>query len=220
MKIIDVEQGTPEWHKLRRGKPTASEFGRIITPAKGDYAKGAETYINDLVAESLGEYRTFQGTPDTDRGIRLEEEAVKWLRLKYGHKTRKVGFCLSDCGRYGASPDRLFEDGTPLEVKCPLLKTLIGWRTDWEEEGIFPLEHRAQIHGEMWVTGASMCRFLAYSDNPHAEHLYIEVKRDEFTEKLGAAVLKFCNRLDVVRRREAGDEYEILFPQPQPQPAA
>lgn len=212
MKEIDVEQGKPEWHAVRKGKPTASEFGRIITPAKGEYAKGAETYVNELVAESLGEYRTFQGTPDTDRGIRLEGEAVKWLKLRHGLVARKVGFCLSDCGRYGASPDRLFEDGSPLEVKCPQLKTLIGWRSDWEEEGIFPAEHKAQVHGEMWVTGASMCRFLAYSDNPYAEHLLIEVKRDDFTEKLGAAVLKFCDRLEVVRRREAGDEYEVLFP--------
>jgi hypothetical protein len=212
MRTINVVQGSPEWHKLRIGKPTASEFGRIITPAKGDYAKGAETYAAELVAESLGEYRTFQGTPDTDRGIRLEGEAVKWLRLRYGYKTNEVGFCLSDCGRYGASPDRLMDDGTPLEVKCPLLKTLIGWRTDWVEEGVFPLEHRAQIHGEMFVTGAQKCLFLAYSDNAYAEHLLIEVKRDDFTEKLGAAVLKFCDRLDVLRRREAGDEYEILFP--------
>lgn len=214
MKIIDVEQGTPAWHKLRLGIPTASEFGRIITPAKGEYAKGAETYINELVSESLGEYRTFQGTPDTERGIRLEVEAVRWLKLRHGYATRGVGFCLSDCGRYGASPDRLLEDGSPLEVKCPLLKTLIGWRTEWEETGSLPVEHRAQCHGEMFVTGASRCLFLAYSDNPYAEHLLVEVKRDEFTEKLGAAVLKFCDRLEVVRRREAGDEYEILFPTP------
>lgn len=208
---IPVEQGKPEWHKLRRGIPTASEFGRIITPAKGDYAKGAETYAAELVAESLGEYRTFQGTPDTDRGIRLEGEAVKWLKLRYGYAFREVGFCRSDCGRYGATPDRMMDLNVPLEVKCPMLKTLIGWRTDWLDDGILPLEHKAQIHGEMFVTGADRCVFVAYSDNPYAEHLMIEVKRDDFTKRLGDAVLKFCDRLEVLRKREAGDEYSVLF---------
>jgi hypothetical protein len=220
VKIFDVKQGHPEWHALRRGKPTASEFGRIITPAKGEYAAGAETYVAELAAEALGAYRSFQGTPDTDRGIRMEEEAVDWLELDTGIKTRKVGFCLSDCGRFGASPDRLFEDGTPLEVKCPQESTLISWRNDWIDRGIFPLQHKAQVHGEMLVTGAPRCVFMAYTDNPYIQHLRITVERDEFTERLGAAVLRFCDRLEFVLRREAGSEYDVLFPSQTPNPAA
>ena len=41
MKIVDVEQNTPEWEAVRLGKPTASEFHRIITAVKGDLSEQA-----------------------------------------------------------------------------------------------------------------------------------------------------------------------------------
>jgi hypothetical protein len=42
--------------------------------------------------------------------------------------------------------------------------------------------------------------------------MLVEVERSEFTEKLGACVLQFCDRLDQIRREILGDEYEVYFP--------
>jgi len=208
VKVFDVIQGSPEWFKLRRGIPTGSEFSRIITPAKGEYAKGADTYAAELIAESLGWYRRFQGSPDTERGHRLEKEALRWLKLRYSIATKPVGFCMSDCGRYGASPDALTADGVPVEVKNPDLHTIIKWKIT----GGLPEDHKVQCHAEMLVTGADRCIFIANTENGYIENIYIEVMRDEFTEKLKAATEKFCDRLDTLRRELTGDEYEVLFP--------
>jgi hypothetical protein len=207
-KEIQTVQGSPEWFKLRRGIPTGSEFGRIVTPAKGDYAKGADGYAAELIAESLGWYRSFQGSPDTERGHRLEKEALRWLRLHHGIKSRPAGFLLSDCGRYGCSPDAITDNGEPVEVKCPDTHTFIKWVI----AGGIPDEHRVQLHGEIILTGADCCHFVAYSENQYLNGIYIRVERDEFTDKLQAALLKFCDRLDQLRRELTGDEYEVLFP--------
>ena len=207
MKTFDCIQGSPEWHKLRRGIPTASEFSRIITPSKGEYAKGADTYAAELIAESLGWYRSFQGSPDTERGHRLEKEALRWLKLRHGIASRQIGFILSDCGRYGCSPDALTIDGEPIEVKAPDTHTFIKWRIT----GGLPEDHKAQCHGEMILTNANCCHFVAYTDNPYMENIYIIVERDEFTQKLEAGILRFCERLDQLRREITGDESDNIF---------
>ena len=213
MKIVNCTQGTDLWHSMRCGRPTGSEFGRIITPKKGDYAAGAGSYAAELIAATLGWYKSFQGNSDTERGHRLEKEAGRWLNLRYGIKIQEVGFCLSDCGRYGASPDALCIDGiTPVEIKCPDLHTLIKWKIDGE----LPIEHKAQCHGEMFVTGADRCIFLAYSDHEALDSMMVEVKRDAFTEKLGECVLKFCDELDRLRNELLGEEAEFYLPKMPP----
>ena len=216
MIVHDVIQGSPEWFALRKGRPTGSEFKRIVTPSKGEYAKGADTYAAELIAGSLGWYKSFQGSPDTERGHRLEKEALRWLTLRYGIKTKPVGFCMSDCGRYGASPDALTMDGVPVEVKNPDLHTFIKWRI----EGGLPDDHKVQCHAEMIVTGADKCIFVANTECGYLENMMIEVPRDEFTDKLGLALLAFCDRLDQLRRELTGEEYENLFPENEKSPCA
>ena len=161
------------------------------------------------MAESLGWYKSeFKGSPDTDRGNRLEKEALRWLRLHHGIATRQVGFLLSACGRYGCSPDAIAEDGCPVEVKAPDLHTFIKWHI----AGGLPDDHKAQCHGEMILAGADKCYFVSYPENQYVEPKLIIVERDGFTAKLAAALPMFCDRLDHLRRELTGDEYDVLFP--------
>ena len=208
MKEINIQQGTKEWLALRRGIPTASNFKRICTAAKAQYAAGADEYAADLLADTLGVYRSDASGEDIDRGHRLEDEARRWTRLQLGQQIRTVGFILSDCGRVGYSPDGILADGRPLEIKAPNVKTMIGWKL----RGGLPPEHAPQVHGAMWMTGASGAVFVAYSDHPSVENMLVEVERNKFTEKLGDCVLRFCDRLDEVRRLILGDEYKVYFP--------
>jgi len=55
MHIINLEQGSDEWLKARLGKPTASRFGDIITPDKGDKSKTYTTYLYELLGELLSD---------------------------------------------------------------------------------------------------------------------------------------------------------------------
>lgn len=219
MKTFFFDQGSPSWYAIRRGRPTGSEFGRIITPAKGELAAGRDTYAAELVASLLGWQQGFQGTPDTQRGNALEKEAIRWLQFDRGLAGSDVGFCLSDCGRYGASPDWLVNDNTPVEVKAPDTHTFIKWWQHWRKTGEIPLDHKAQCHGEMFVTGADRMIFMAYPDHPSLPRLVIDVKRDSFTEKLGECVLKFCDELEALRLDVLGEEavcFEPTIPTEQP----
>lgn len=210
-----IIQGSPEWYQIRRGRPTASEFGRIITPAKGELASGRDTYAAELVASLLGWTTGFQGTPDTQRGNYLEKEAIRFLQFDRGLTGRDVGFCLSDCGRYGASPDWLTSDNEPTEVKAPDTHTMIKWWQHFRKTGEVPIDHKAQCHGEMHVTKSDRCIFLAYSDHPALPKLVIDVKRDAFTTKLGECVEKFCDELEALRLDVLGEEaccYEPTIP--------
>lgn len=212
MKAYDAPQGSPEWYKLRLGRPTASRFGDIITAKQEKYAAAAETYLAELIAESLGEISDFAGTPDTEHGVRYEREALRWLKLNHGIATKPVGFCVSDCGRYGGSPDALVVGiNAPVEVKCPKIKTFIGWWRDYERTGLMPFDHKAQVHGEMIVTGADHAYFLAYVPNPYLETLLVRVERDGFTEKLEGYLTTFCDELEAARRALTGEHYEEIF---------
>lgn len=210
MKIFDMAQGSDEWTEIRRGIPTGSEFSRIITPAKGEYAAGADAYAAELLAEFLDWSKKFSGNADTDRGNLMEPEALKWLAMRHDLEGRAVGFCLSDCGRYGASPDWLLNDGRPVEVKNPDTHTFLKWKI----KGELPQEHKVQVHGEMVVTGAESGIFLAYLDHPVIEPLLIEVVRDVFTAKVKSCVEQFCDRLEELKIQLAGSDADTVFARP------
>lgn len=207
-KEIDTIQGSPEWWKARRGIPTGSQFSRIITAKKGDYATGSKHYQAELIAEALGWQSGFQGTPDTQRGNLMESEALRWLAFEHGIKARECGFFISDCERYGASPDGIVVGGIePVEVKCPALNTFLKWRADGE----LPDDHKAQCHGEMILTGADKCYFVAYADHEQLDNWLIVVERDEYTDKLEKHLERFCEELEAMQRKFVL-EPEIIFP--------
>lgn len=196
MKVAHVEQYSPLWWKVRRGIPTASEFGRIVSPAKGIYAEGAVTYMDELIASAVGQQSSFKGTEDTDRGNLLEKPALRWLAYQHGIQTEEVGFLLSDDETHGASPDSMVAGQiVPVEIKAPKLSTLLGWRREYKKTKTVPREHRLQVHGEMFVSGADCAIFVGYAEYPCVENLLIEVKRDDFTEKLGDHLARFTKEL-------------------------
>ena len=53
MIVIDCEQGTDEWRQARAGVATASQFGRLVTPAKLLPSKQLYGYAIELAAERI-----------------------------------------------------------------------------------------------------------------------------------------------------------------------
>jgi len=122
-KFWDVQQGSQAWLEARMGRPTASQFDRIITPS-GSPSKSASGYCNALLVEvMLG--RPLIGTemPWMTRGKEMEAEAVKYYELMRDVETVPIGFVTTDDGRIGASPDRLVGTDGLLEIKCPTDET-------------------------------------------------------------------------------------------------
>ena len=160
MRIVDCVQGSEAWHDLRKGRPTASQFVKIITPAKLQPSAQMKDYAAELACVQLG----LDDSPEPmvsywmERGIELEPEAVAAYEEAIGVPTEEVGFVFpDDSSLYGCSPDRLLPENGILEVKCPAPTTL----TKYLEEGC-PNNYKMQIQAQLWITGADYCDFWAW----------------------------------------------------------
>lgn len=186
MIIVTSEQRTPEWFAARRGLPTASEFGSIITPKKMDYASAADTYIDSLIdaimrPDASGD-ESWTGNRHTRRGEELEPEAAGTYAFDRDVRLTAVGLVLSACKRFGCSPDSLIGADGMLEAKAPDGPTFVRWLREHRRTGGLPLEHKPQVHGSLIVTGRAWCDFLAYC--PGYDPLVVRVTPDKFTDRL------------------------------------
>lgn len=194
MKIFrDIEQGTPEWEAIRRGKPTASRFSDIVTTKTGELSKSCDRYIRELIGEIFcPDFKEWEGNKFTEHGKQFEAEAREAFVAETGLKVEQVGFCLSDDGVSGCSPDGLvFSNGkvvSGVEIKCKIPRTHIGYVLD----GGLPDDHKQQVHGSMAVTGMNEWHFWSYY--PGMRHHHVIVKRDSYTEKLSESVSAFVQK--------------------------
>lgn len=203
----NVVQLSPEWWALKRAIPSASNFDRILTPAKGEKSEQQIPYICELVGEIL-EYHPevmsenpLNPTRPRDNGILREPEARHWYAVETGLDVRQTGVCFTDDGRLCCSPDGVIavpESHDPrtgawqagqvtgcLELKNPLAKTQAAYLV----KGGLPREYKCQVHGQLVVTGAKWVDFFSYC--PPLKPLLVRVHPDEFTEKLRAELAKF-----------------------------
>jgi len=199
--IYNVRQGSEEWERLRKGRATASEFDRIVTPAKLKFAAGARSYAIQKVAELLN-IDSPQQAPSywMERGSELEPHAFREFCETIA-PAEPVGFVtLDDLPMVGCSPDGFVGDDGILEIKCPKAETLI----EWLFTGGLPSEYRLQVQGELWVTGRTIGHFFAW--HPEIEPMHVVVDREpeviEAFEECMPKFLKMVNDiLGSVKRR-------------------
>ena len=193
MKIIDCIQGSEKWLLARAGKPTASEFDNLITPlGKPTTGQGRQSYLLKKVAERAMGYplQTFAGGA-LEQGSILEGEALPWLEFAKNLKVNRVGFCTTDDGRIGCSPDGLIGEDGGIEIKCPEPHTHLKYLLD----GKIPADYVAQVQGSLFVTGRAWWYFLSYNRNFPA--LFLKIEPDPaFQAALGAALKTFLEEFD------------------------
>lgn len=184
MQHLDFPQGSLAWFEARAGKPTASCFDRILTPSTLKCSKQSDAYMNRLLAEKwTGHVFEEVTTVWMDRGKSLEAEACQYYEFQTGRSLQECGFCLTDDGKIGASPDRFAGDEGIAEIKCPLPSIQIGYLLG----GGVPAEYWLQVQGELFVTGRAWCDFLSYC--PGLPELLIRVEPDLKTQSALALAL-------------------------------
>lgn len=198
-KIIDCQQNTPEWFRARVGIPTASEFSTLVTAKtrKPSTGEGVRSYGAKKLAERwLGRpVDTFVGSFAMEQGSILEDEAIPAFELDTGLEGKRVGFVLSDCGRFGCSPDLLLH-GSGVEAKCPRPETHVGYLL----KGVCPDDYFAQCQGGILVTGFPHWWFVSYARG--FPLLVVKVMRDaEYQQVLAESLDSFCDDLDANYRR-------------------
>ena len=184
-----MQQQSEEWFRVRKGRPTASNASRILTPTGKDSSQW-DSFAIELTAECLrpDELPAFLGNANTDRGNELEAEARQTFAEIMGLDVTQVGFVTCDRGFIGCSPDGLiYRDGEPvagLELKCPLAKNHLAYLV----EGGVPPEYRPQVHFSMSLTGLPWY-FMSYCPGmrPHIALAH----PDEYTAKMQDAVERF-----------------------------
>lgn len=192
MIVHDCLQGSDLWHWHRLGLPTASNFGRIIQPVKGELSKGIDDYIAELIAETVtGPTEGGYMSRPMWEGTNIEADARGWYQYDRGVTIKQVGFVTDDLRRWGCSPDGLSDDdkGPGLELKGPTAKVHVGYMLDPES---LDAAYKCQVHGGMVVCERTHWDLVSYCHG--FEPVVRRVVWDGFTDKLAAALLAFTDR--------------------------
>ncbi len=197
MKIFkDIEQRSPEWHELRKGKITGTLLKRVIGGAKTQ--DGA---FYELLAERLSTAGV-ETASAMDRGLALEPEALSVFEKKSGKKVTQVAFVQSDFNKnIGYSPDGLIMKGKKcsedVEVKCLSSANHVrAWLTN-----SVPDEYDAQIIQGFIANDDLKTRHVVFYDPRIEVHPYhcIKVERKDVAEKVESykkAEIDFLKRVD------------------------
>lgn len=195
MKIYEGEQKTEDWHKLRLGKFTGSDFhiyyGKSKKRDDGIYTKTAER-----ITKTRSDSATFSNK-HMERGNLLESEAIAIYELEKGVEVKQVSFIELD-DKVGCSPDGLVEKDGMIEIKSRdnhiFLKEFITGKK------AIPPSVITQMQFNMYVAERKWCDYICYNPN-FTKSLYVErIDRDE------EAIEKIKNQL-----RECEEEINIIL---------
>lgn len=193
-----VDQRSPEWYEMRRGRITASRFSDILT-STGKPSTKQDGYINDLVAEHLAfEPLDYYQNDAMARGTELEPEARRKYEEYAQWAVAEVAFVADEALPIGCSPDGVVidqDDFEPtkleniiggVELKCPGHRNHISWM----RKGKCPPEYLPQIQGTMLICQVEWWDFFSYHPKIKKQFLF-RVQRDEnwiraFTEEVQA----------------------------------
>lgn len=200
MRFYQVEQGSAAWYGLRIGRPTASNFHKIVTP-KGEPSRQAMKYLYRLVAERLLNETMDDQLAYVDwvqRGREQEPNAVAAFEFINDVTLEPGGFATTDDGRLGASPDRIIRGRgvAGVEVKCPAPWTQIGYLLDGVED-----DYRPQVQGQMLVCDVFEAVHF-YSWHPQTPPFHIVTRPERgYQSILRSALMAFSDAVDIATER-------------------
>lgn len=207
MRIVKCEQQSEAWEKLRR-RPTASDFHRFVTPARGDYSAQATAYAAEIVAKKLGVYTEPPPTFWMEWGTENEPNAKHCYELQTGLEIREVGFVLPDnTDAYGGSPDGLVGENGLIEIKCPAPETLISYHA----AGEMPVQYRPQVQGLLLITGMEWCDFYAW--HPELTPFLQRIEPDEdYQAKIAECLLRLLQEIQRIEAKVQACHHELVAP--------
>jgi hypothetical protein len=212
------DQGSPEWHRARCGRLTASNFHimRAIArlkfgPNAGDYSAEAKNHAFRVSIERISEEPLDGGfeTWAMTRGHELEPEARGEHEVEAGVIVERVGFMMTDDGAFGCSLDGIIRPEGRSEYKCYV---------DPEKIRSIVLHGDIsmaidQVQGGLWISEGEWMDFCLYCPALRSAGKQLVRKRiyrdDNFIEELEADLLEF---------KALVDDYERILRAPLPDP--
>lgn len=176
MKILNnFTQGSEQWLSYREGKISGTALGDLYSP-RGTRKIG----FYELISQRLSDGRDDEDR--RERGLRLEEEAIKEFEKKTGLKVERAGVCIHD--KYPDiinSPDGLIKSGKvykeAIEIKC--LSPARHWQAIIENK--MPKEFETQVCQYFVVNTELENLYLVFydPDNYHVPFHIITITRKE-----------------------------------------
>lgn len=210
VEYFDVEQGSIDWHQLRAGCITASNFGTAMSRLRnGEYSAEAKALGFRLAIERIS-----RELLDVDRfenfamrrGNRLEPVARLKHEARIGQLIETPGMVRTLDGLYGASPDGLIGLDGGSEYKCLVDPSRIGSiLLDGDISEFLP-----QVQGGMWLTKRTWWHFCLYCPalEPVGKDLTVfEVERDDnYVEDMALQLAAFNGYVEQLKESIAAAE--------------
>lgn len=199
---MNAPQGSEAWLLERCGRATASCFSDVL--AKGQGATRTK-YLRRVVAERLtGKPIDGYRNAHMERGQEQEPLARLAYEVETGTLVEQVEFIPHPSLLAGASPDGLIGNDGGLEAKSVIATVQV----ETVLRGKYPPEHKAQIQGNLWITGRQWWDFVSYCDEIRAAHLRLYVYRverdEEYITNLEKEVRAFLKEADELYARLMG----------------
>jgi putative phage-type endonuclease len=194
--LLIIEQGTSEWHELRRGKVTASRVADILAKTKSGPSASRQNYLIELALQRTT--KTIEPSYTNaamEWGTATEPQARVAYEIKTGNFVDQVAFIDHPTIKgFGCSPDGLVKDGL-IEIKCP------NSATHWEyfKYNRPPQKYVIQMQAQMAVTGAKWCDFVSFDPRmpERSQLLIVNVTRDpEFILFMEAEIKQFLSEVE------------------------
>jgi hypothetical protein len=180
MKILQIDQRSPEWHAARLGKLTGSRACDMCATIKSGEAAARRHLRTQLVLERLtgkSQEPTYQSAAMV-QGIEREVDAQALYEAVTGRFLVSTGFVAHDTLAAGCSLDGHVGDFDGIiEIKSPLAATHL----EYLRTGIVPNDYLKQILHGLWITGAQWCDWVSYNpDFPEALQVrLVRITRDD-----------------------------------------
>ena len=161
-RVVECEQGTPEWFAARAGRFTASTAGDMLAKINTGESAGRRNLRLKLVLERLtgrtqeGGFKSSAMQDGTDR----EADAIAAYEALTGRLVQRVGFLAHTDLMAGASLDGYVGDYERIaSIKCRQPAAHL----DFLRTGTIPADALAQIRHELWITGAACADYFCWS---------------------------------------------------------
>ena len=172
----DIEQGTEEWHALRAGRPTASEFSKLVT-GTGKASTQLSDYAATLAAELYAgkPLERWEGNSATERGHEIEPLARANYEFQREVEIVQVGFVTNHGA--GASPDGLVGAVGLVEIKSQQAKGHVQTLAYYRKNGRVPPSYLPQVQGQLLICDREWNDLMFY--HPDLPGLTVRIERDE-----------------------------------------
>lgn len=157
----DIQQGTDEWHALRRGIMCASEAGLLVTPTgKKANNEKLRTHLYELAAQRITKYTEPSYISDDMLRGTMMESVARDLYSEQVAPVKECGFITNDGLGFtlGYSPDGLVGDNGLIEIKSRRQKFQLQTILDW----VVPDDYVFQVQSGLLASGREWCDYLSY----------------------------------------------------------